>query len=128
MSAKSKGSNAERDLVHKFWSAGWTALRVAGSGSSKYPSPDVLASNGNRRVAIECKASAATSKYLTSKEVEELMLFARSFGAEAWIGIRFNNTPWYFLSIEDLHHAGVTYSVSKGMAQKKGLLFEELIS
>lgn len=46
MSHKSKGINAEREIIHLFWSMpGWTACRVAGSGSMKYPSPDVIAGN-----------------------------------------------------------------------------------
>ena len=58
MSRKSKGINAERDLIHKFWNVeGWSAVRVAGSGSMKYPSADVLATNKLRRLAIECKTS-----------------------------------------------------------------------
>ena len=53
MSRKSKGINAERSLIHKFWAHNWAAIRVAGSGSSKYPSPDVLAGNNLRKLAIE---------------------------------------------------------------------------
>ncbi len=39
---KSKGSAAERELIHKFWANSWGAIRVAGSGSSQFPSPDIL--------------------------------------------------------------------------------------
>ena len=53
---KAKGINAERELVHLFHKFGWSAVRIAGSGSSKYPCPDVLAGNGFRRIAIEAKA------------------------------------------------------------------------
>ena len=45
MSLKSKGINAERELIHKFWGVGWGAVRVAGSGSMRYPSSDILAAN-----------------------------------------------------------------------------------
>ena len=38
MSLKSKGSNAERQLLHMFWDAGWACLRSAGSGSMNHPS------------------------------------------------------------------------------------------
>jgi Holliday junction resolvase - archaeal type len=43
---KSKGSKAERDLIHLFWSKGFAAMRAAGSGSSQHPSPDILAGDG----------------------------------------------------------------------------------
>ena len=57
MSRKSKGINAERELIHIFWKTkSWAACRVAGSGAIKYPAPDVLAGNGNILLAIECKA------------------------------------------------------------------------
>ncbi len=127
MSRKSKGINAERELIHAFWKVGWAAIRVAGSGSSHYPSPDVLAGNSVRRVAIECKSSSATSKYLTSKEIRELEQFSRIFGAEPWVGMRFNDMKWYFLSLEDLRQSGSSFSVSIQLAKQKGLLFEELL-
>jgi Holliday junction resolvase len=65
MKLKAKGSNAERELVHMFWDKGWAAIRVAGSGSSQYPSPDVLAGNNLRKLAVECKASGELNKYIT---------------------------------------------------------------
>ncbi|MBI2664955.1 Holliday junction resolvase [Candidatus Woesearchaeota archaeon] len=127
MSRKSKGINAERELIHLFWSKGFATVRIAGSGSSRYPSPDVLASNGSRRLAIECKASRNSSKYLTAKEVAELQQFASIFGAEAWIGMRFDDMKWYFLSLEDLKQSGSSFSASVELVKRKGLMFEELI-
>ena len=127
MSRKSKGINAERELIHAFWANKWSAVRVAGSGSSRYPSPDVLAGNGSRRIAIECKASGDMVKYLTAKEVSELQQFADIFGAEPWIGLRFDDMKWQFLSLEDLKSSGKSFSASIELAKKKGLKFEELI-
>ena len=127
MSRKSKGIGAERELIHLFWNRNWASIRVAGSGSSRYPSPDVLAGNGNRRIAIECKSSSETVKYLTAKEVSELEKFSRIFGAEPWIGMRFNDLRWYFLSLEDLKNSGNSFSISVELAKKKGLEFDELI-
>jgi len=57
MSQKSKGMNAERELIHLFWKSGWAPLRVAGSGVARTPCPDVIAGNGIRRLAIEAKSS-----------------------------------------------------------------------
>lgn len=127
MSRKSKGINAERELIHLFWSKGFASIRVAGSGSSKYPSPDVLASNGARRIAIECKTSKEKVKYLTAKEVSELQEFSEVFVAEPWIGLRFDDMQWYFLSVEDLNNSGNNFAVSIDLAKRKGLTFEELI-
>jgi len=127
MSHKSKGINAERELIHAFWANEWSAVRVAGSGSSRYPSPDVLAGNSVRRLAIECKTSKDTSKYLTAKEVGELQKFSEIFGAEPWIGMRFDDMKWYFLSLEDLKSSGNSFSVSIELVKKKGLEFDQLI-
>jgi len=127
MSHKSKGINAERELIHAFWGSNWSAVRVAGSGSSKYPCPDVLAGNGARRIAIECKASKGSVKYLTLKEVDELQQFSKIFGAEPWIGMRFDDMKWFFLSLDDLKKSGNSYAASVELVKKKGLLFEELI-
>ena len=127
MSRKSKGINAERELIHAFWANKWSSVRVAVSGSSRYPSPDVLAGNGVRRLAIECKASRDTSKYLTAKEVAELQQFSEIVGADAWIGMRFDDMKWYFLSLEDLKQSGGSFSASVESVKKKGLKFEELI-
>ncbi len=127
MSRKSKGINAERELVHLFWEAnGWSAIRVAGSGSSPFPCPDVLAGNRIRKLAIECKTVNAKSKYLTEKEINQLNKFSGVFGAEPWIGVKFKS-DWFFLSIDDLKKTEKGYAISKDLARKKGLLLDELI-
>jgi len=129
MSRKGKGVNAERELVHLFHSVyGWSAIRVAGSGSSKYPSPDVLAGNATRCIAIECKATRSDKKYLLKEDVEQLRLFGQSFGAEVWIGVRFLGAPWYFLRPEEMSDTGRCIAISKSYASIKGRSFEELVN
>ena len=127
MSRKSKGINAERELVHLFQREGWSSVRIAGSGSSKYPSPDVLASNALRRLAIECKTLKKGKKYFSEEDIEQLKQFSHKFGTESWIGIKFGGLPWYFLSLEDLEKTGKNMAISVDLAQKKGLKFEDLI-
>ena len=128
MSLKSRGTNAERDLIHKFWGAGWAALRAAGSGSSQFPAPDVVASNNVRKLAIEVKLTTEKKKYFTKKEVNELEYFSKKFGAEAWVGVKFFHKPWYFLTLEDLEVTGKSFGVSIALAEQKGLTFEEIVS
>jgi Holliday junction resolvase len=110
-----------------FWAKGWAAIRVAGSGSSKYPSPDILAGNNIRKLAIECKASKEKSRYLTKEEIESLKEFSKIYGAEPWIAVKFNGLDWYFLTIEDIKETKNCYLVSYEISKNKGLLFEELI-
>lgn len=126
MSRKSKGINAERDLIHKFWGVeNWGAVRIAGSGSSRFPSPDIVAGNGPRKLAIECKSSKKPFKYLTKEETEQLKLFASIFGAEPWIAVKFDK--WFFLSLEDLKETKKSFVISLEGAKRKGILFEELV-
>ena len=127
MSRKSKGINAERELIHLFWANNWAAIRVAGSGSSRYPSSDLLVGNGERRMAIECKTISSSIKYFQKEEIGQLMTFARMFGAEPWLAIKFMGSSWYFLNPEDISISGNNFSVSLETARKKGLLLEELV-
>jgi len=130
MQAKTKGTRAERELVHKFWADGWTAMRAPGSGSIRYPCPDILAGNvkTNRRLAIECKSTGSEKQYLDNKEIKELRQFSQMFGAESWVGVRFDNDDWYFLMLEDLQPTkGDNYVVDLELAKRKGLLYEELV-
>ncbi len=127
MNAKAKGSNVERELIHLFWNKGWASIRVAGSGSSQYPAPDILASNATRVLSIECKSSGDLSRHLQKEQVEDLVKFAKLFGAEPWIGARFNDMKWAFFTPDDLNRTGSGFSVSVKMIREKGLTFEQLI-
>ena len=127
MNRKAKGTKGERELVKAFNEANWSAIRVAGSGSSRYPSPDILAGNAIRRVAIECKVTKDRKKYFTSDEIKQLQTFSQKFGAESWVGVRFPGEPWYFLMLEDLQETGNNWVVSIEVAQRRGLKVEELM-
>ncbi len=124
---KSKGSKAERELIHLFWANGYAAMRAAGSGSTQHPSPDVIAGNGRVFFAIECKASADPVKYIEKDKVNQLDLFANSFGARAFVALRFDNEKWFFLRLTDLKETKSCYAVTLELAKEKGLTFEQLI-
>ena len=128
MSLKSKGINAERELVHMFWAKEWACLRIAGSGSNRYPSPDVLVSNKLRRLAIECKTTKEQKKYFDKNGILALKKFADVFGAEPWIAVKFKGHEWYFVTTEDLKETEKGFMVSVESAKGKGLLFEEVIN
>ena len=130
MNRKAKGTKAERELLHKFWNTGdWIAMRTPASGAIKYPCPDLLVGNQRRKLAIECKATSSQRQYLRNGQIAELQQFADIFGAEPWVGVRFDNDKWYFLMLEDIKETeGSNYVITKDLAKNKGLLFEELIS
>ena len=127
MSVKSKGSNAERELLHMFWSKKWGALRSAGSGSMKYPGPDLIASNKIRTLAIECKSSKDKKKYLDQYDVDQLKEFCNIFGAEPWFAVRFARMNWLFLSLDDIEKTEKGYVIDSEVASRRGLLIDELI-
>src|SRR3989338_1693577 len=127
MSVKSKGSNAERELLHMFWSNGFAALRSAGSGSMKYPGPDLLVGNKTRRMAIECKSSRNSKIYLDEHDVSQLKDFSNVFDARPWFAVRFLRKDWLFLAIEDLEKTPKGYVIDLKVAELMGISFNELI-
>ena len=128
ISQKAKGSKGERELVRFFNEAGWSAIRVAGSGSSHYPSPDILAANAVRRLAIECKVTKERKKYFPDDEIEQLRTFSQRFGAESWIGVKFAGESWYFVLLEDLERTGTGWALSLEGAKRKGLEIQDLLA
>ena len=128
MSLKSKGIDAERDLVHLFWGMGWACVRIAGSGSMKYSSADLLATNKLRKLAIECKTAKGNKKYILKEDIGQLKKFAEMFAAEPWIAVKFKGHDWYFISLEDLGESSKNFIVDVDIARNRGLLFEEMIN
>lgn len=124
---KIKGIRAERELIHMLWNAGWSAVRIAGSGSMRYPSPDIIAGKGNRKMAIECKSIGKISMNITRRQIDDFKKFCSMFGAEPWLGVRFDNLNWFFLNPEDLKETeGKNFVISIELAKRKGLSFEQL--
>jgi holliday junction resolvase Hjr len=124
---KAKGSKGERELVKFFNENEFSCIRAAGSGSSQYPSPDILAGNAIRRLAIECKVTKDKKKYFQSQEIEQLRTFSNNFGAEAWVAVKFPDQDWYFLMLEDLKNTGKCWLASLEKAKIRGLTKEELL-
>ncbi|MFH1649314.1 MAG: Holliday junction resolvase Hjc [Candidatus Woesearchaeota archaeon] len=127
MNAKAKGTAAERELIHFFNNHDWVAFRAAGSGSSKYPCPDLVAGNKLRKLAIEVKVTASTSKYFTKQEINDLKFFAEGFGAEPWTAIKFNRVGWFFVHVEDLRETNQSFTIDVKVAKIRGLSPEEII-
>jgi Holliday junction resolvase len=126
---KRKGSRTERELLHMFFREKWGCIRTAGSGNTSELATDLIAGKNGRVLAIECKSGKRDIKrYLKTEQVEGLKEFSKMFGAEAWIGMRYDNEDWWFLEPKQLDKSKKgTYCVNLKLAQKKGILFEELI-
>ena len=102
-------------------------MRCAGSGSMKYPGPDLIASNKVRTLAIECKSTKENKRYLDKEDVEQLKQFCAAFGAEPWFAVRFARKEWLFLSLEDIEKTENGYVIDSKVAERKGLLIDELL-
>ena len=127
MSMKSKGTKGERDLVRRFWDNGWAAIRSPGSGSSRLPSPDIIAGTKNRKIVIEAKITKENKKYFGIDEIQQIREFGAVFGAEPWVAIKFQGEDWLFVNLEDLDSTGQSFAIDKDKAIMKGLLLEEVI-
>lgn len=126
---KGKGSNAERELLHKFWKVdGWGAIRVAGSGSMKYPSSDLVVGNGSRLLVIECKSCGSDKEYISKDQIEQLNVIAKRLGGEPWVGIRFDRSSWLFLAPNELKETGNHWVAVKVLAEAVGRGFNELVA
>ncbi len=125
---KQKGSNAERELIELFWNSGWAAHRIAGSGSSRFPSPDVIAGNYRKKLAIECKSTKSKNQYITKEQAEGLGKFAELFGAEPWIAVRFDREEWYFFPLRETNKtSGENLVINLDKAKLLGITFEDLV-
>ena len=125
MSGK-KGSRYERELVNRFESLGWGALRCpASGGATNRELPDILAGLAfegpskdypiSRALAIELKSGKATTLYVDREEVYALRSFADSFGATPLLGARFttqaSSTDIYLVKPEDARMTPKAYGL-----------------
>jgi len=91
MSASRKGNRRERELVNALDEEGFAVMRAPASGAAtERELPDVLAGDGDDFYAIEAKSSSGRPIYLEGEEVENLVFFARNFGAKPRIAVRFD--------------------------------------
>ena len=125
MSGK-KGSRYERELVNRFESCGWGALRCpASGGATDRELPDILAGLAldspskdypiSRALAIELKSGKSTTLYVDRDEVKALRSFAESFGATPLLGARFttqaSSTDIYLVKPEDARMTPKAYGL-----------------
>ena len=126
MSNKSKGSNAERELLRIFTEQGWRAVRVAGSGVNDDSPCDMIAAKlGKKGFAVEAKSSKKSTIYITKAQIEDFVLFANIIGLKPVIATRFNYQGWIFVHPENLKDTGKFFAVSLQTALEKGKKFSQ---
>lgn len=122
-----KGSRYERELVDLLWKSGFAAVRVAGSGSSSHPAPDVIAGRGKTLFAIEVKYSSGERIYLGKEEVNDLLSFSNRMGAKPLIGVRFRGMEWRFLDPSLLKERRNTYLIEREEVIENGIRIQEIL-
>lgn len=115
VNSNAKGDRRERELVNALDDAGFAVMRAPASGSATGRElPDVLAGNGEEFYAIEAKSSGGDPIYVDGGEVRALLFFARNFGAEPRVGVRFDRNNWAFFVPGDLYQTdGGNYRVKE---------------
>lgn len=122
----SKGANAERELMRLFFEKGFSVVRIAGSGTSPLPAPDIIAIKKGRIVAVECKARKAKNLAISSAQMSEFLDWAEKAGSEALVGWKVPRKGWFFLKPGQLKSTGKFFTVSQRHAIENGVSFEEV--
>ena len=124
MSNKSKGSNAERELLRLFTEQNWRAARVAGSGVNDNTFCDLIAGKAGRKgYAIEAKSSKKKRIYITKQQIDDFMQFCEVIGLSPVIALRFNREGWIFLDPKHLEDTGGNWVASLENAKINGMRF-----
>jgi Holliday junction resolvase len=128
MTHYNKGASAERELIHTLSDLGFAVLRVAGSGVSPLPSPDVVALKNGRILAIECKAWKGNYLAIPIGTMNDEVNWARTAGAEFFVGWKIPRAGWLFVKFEHFRNAGKNYMISLEEAKKNSIPLETLIN
>jgi len=121
MTRYSKGANAERELIHALFDRGFSVVRVAGSGKTALPAPDIIALSRDKKLAFECKAWSSGSVAIPLQQMHELISWCDRAGVEPFVGWKFPHEGWFFLKPEHFSKTEKAYNCTKHDALKKKL-------
>ena len=70
-----------------------------------------------------------TKKYFTRQEINDLNFFALKFGAQSWVGIKFQENQWYFIPTTELEQTkSENYVIDLITMKRQGFEFDEMIN
>ncbi len=121
MTRYAKGANAERELIHELFDRGFSVVRVAGSGKTALPAPDIIALSRNKKLAFECKAWGSNSVSIPLQQMRELVSWCERAGVEAFVAWKFPREGWFFLKPEHFTKTAHAYNCTKHNALKQKL-------
>ncbi|UZE93577.1 MAG: Holliday junction resolvase [Candidatus Pacearchaeota archaeon] len=124
---KKRGSDAERELLHLLSQQGFSVARVAGSGMISETSCDLFAGNGKKKYAIEVKISSSHKKYLRKEQISELIKFAKNFGLNPVVAIKFLRKGWWFITPNKIDKTEKGLVISFDDIKKQGKSFDKFV-
>jgi len=116
-----KGANAERELIHMLFDRGMAVLRVAGSGKTSLPAPDVIALKPGMQLAIECKAWNKAYLSISNAQMAELKQWSEMAGSELYVAWKIPRKGWRFLREEQFNKGTKGYNISLKKALSHGI-------
>jgi Holliday junction resolvase len=114
-----KGANAERELLKLIYDNGFGCVRIAGSGATILPAPDIIALSPKKRISFECKAWNSNYLNISIDQMNELIRWGKISGTEIFIAWKIPQKGWFFLKPEHFSKKGKSYAISKKQAFKK---------
>jgi len=118
-----KGADAERELIHMLFEKGFSVVRVAGSGKTSLPAPDILALTPQKKIAFECKAWSKKNLNIEAAQMAELVGWAERAGTELFVAWKVPHKGWLFLPPKALSKTPKGHSISLKNALKCALNF-----
>jgi len=119
MANKKRGISFEREIIKKCWEQNIAAHRIAGSGSSKYPSPDIIAFRNGKGYAIECKSTKNGTIYIKEESIKQLIKFSKISGLNPVVAIKFPRN-YFFIHPNELQKEGKMFKLNMDEAKKMG--------
>lgn len=121
MAHYNKGANAERELIHIFFNHGFSVVRVAGSGKTALPAPDIIALGKGRYLCFECKAWDKHYLNISQQQMAEVISWNNRARTELFIAWKIPRKGWFFLKPEQMKKTGKGFSINQAEAMKIGL-------
>ncbi len=118
MAQYNKGANAERELLRKVYESGFGCVRIAGSGATILPSPDIVALSPKKKISFECKAWNSNYLNISIQQMEELIYWGEISGTEVFVAWKIPNKGWFFLKPEHFSKKTKSYAISRKQAFK----------
>ena len=118
MTKYNKGANAERELLRIIYNNGFGCVRIAGSGATILPSPDIVALSPNKKISFECKAWNSNYLNVSIEQMTELIKWGEISGTEVFVAWKIPQKGWFFLKPEHFNKKAKSYAISKKQAFK----------